>query len=637
MHRARFGVVLLLLITAIGNVSAQQKELSADELKMLSVEDLMNIKVTLSSRTPQPLTETPSAIQVLSGDDIRRSGATNLPEALRLIPNVQVAQLNANAWIIGVRGFNTLFANKLLVMIDGRTVYTPLFGGVIWELQNVLLEDIDRIEVVSGPGGTLWGANAVNGVINIVTKKTNNTQGTYLSATVGNFLRDQFEVRHGGKIGKNTSFKIYGMHFDRKPTFLKNDVKNTDAWSNSQAGFRMDFDASDKDAISVHGDFYRGTRKTTPEHSGLNGQNLFGSWARKISESSDFMLNLYFDRYFREDIPGEGADELNTIDVDFQHRLPIATKHELMWGLGYRHVRDDFKAYGQVVGILPPTKDLDMATGFIQDQFTISRKVKLIAGTKILHNVYTGLELQPSIRVSYAPIKQNILWAAISRAVRTPSRLDRDYYIPAYRVPPTTPSVSGGPNFESENLVAYEAGYRIQPTSLSNFSASAFYNVYTDGYSVEQVPGTATYQIMNGSEGKSWGFELTGAYQIFPSWRLRGGYTFLDKNLKAKAGRTFDPSYLANDARHRFLVHSIVDLPGKFQFDLTARYMGKLDSTLATTIDIPSYFTFDSRIAWVSKKMEISAVGQNLARKRHAEFGAYYIPRGLYLKIAARL
>lgn len=628
-------VSILVVIFSASPAAYTQERLSAAELKKLSIEELMNIRVTLATRTPQRLTETASAIQVISGEDIRRSGAANLPDALRLLPNVQVGQLNSSAWIIGVRGFNTIFANKLLVMIDGRTIYTPLFGGVIWDLQHVLLEDVDRIEVVSGPGGSLWGANAVNGVINIITKSSKNTQGTYVSAAAGNFIRNQLEFRNGGKLGKTSTYRIYGMHMNRRHTFFPDGEKNTDAWKASQLGFRMDFAPTDRDEINVHGDLFFGERKTTPEHSGLNGQNLMGTWTRKFSPESDVILSVYYDRYFRKDAPGAASDEMNTADVDFQHRLPAGKRHELLWGVGYRYVRDHFKSETQNVAILPPKKNLDLANAFVQDQFSISDKLKLTAGTKVLHNVYTGLEIQPSIRAAFHPTNSQTLWAAVSRAIRTPSRFDRDYYLPAYPVPPANPSVAGGPDFESEKVNAYELGYRVQPTSLSSFAASAFYSRYPNLYSVEPLPGTLTYQIMNGSEGNSWGVELTGVYQVTEGWRVRTGYTYIDRKLSPLPGHDFNPEYLANDAKHRFLVHSILDLPGKIQFDIVGRYVDDLKETLAT-VAVPDYFMIDARIALVSKYFEFSVVGQHLSKKRHAEFGKFEIPRTIYAKIAAR-
>jgi iron complex outermembrane receptor protein len=629
----RFFIFFTLLILSL-HVSAQHQPALSD-LKMMSVEELMNVKVTLVTRTPENISNAASAIQVLSGEDIRRSGATNIPEALRLIPNIQVAQFNSNAYIVGVRGFNTIFANKLLVMIDGRTIYTPLFGGVIWDLQHVLLEDVDRIEVVSGPGGSLWGANAVNGVINIVTKKTSDTQGGYISAAAGNFIKNNFQVRYGGKLGKNSFYKVYGQHFDRKETNLADESKNTDAWGVTQAGFRMDFEPSIKDAFTIQGDFYDGLRKTPGSHSPLNGQNIMGTWSRSFSTSSDILLRVYYDRYFREDIPGTGSDELNTIDLDFQHRFSVKKRHVFVWGFGYRYVEDHAIFHTTNVAILPPRKNLDLVSGFIQDEISISQKLKLILGTKILNNVYTGIEIQPTARMSYSLKHNQTIWAAVSRAVRTPSRYDRDYYLPAYLVPPPGASVAGGPNFNSENLVAYEVGYRIQPATNATFSLSTFYNVYRDVYSVEPVAGTLTYQIMNGSEAEAWGFEVSGATQIMQRWKIRGGYTYYDKNIRAKEGHTFNPDYLGNDAKNRFVIQSIVDLPGNFQFDVTGRYTDKLNKTIATD-SVSAYFTYDVRLAWVSKNLDISVAGQNLAKHYQKEFGVYTIPRSIYGKLTVR-
>jgi iron complex outermembrane receptor protein len=601
----------------------------------MSIEELMNIKVTLATRTPVSLSTAASAIQVLTAGDIRRSGASSVPEALRLIPNVQAAQFNSGNWIVGVRGFSTAFANKLLVMIDGRTVYTPLFGGVIWDMQNLLLEDIDRIEVVSGPGASLWGANAVNGVINIVTKKSQDTQGAYIAATAGTFLKSNVEARYGGKLGKHSTYRLYGMRSARTDFEMPDKSKGGDEWHNSQFGFRMDFEPTEKDDISVHGDAYWGLRETVPNHSPFNGQNITANWQRKFSDASDMILSVYYDRYFREDIASQGSDKMNTADVDFQHRLAIGKQQQFLWGMGYRFVHDHADYRNPLVGILPPKKNLDLFNAFVQDEFALSDKWKLTAGTKLLHNVYTGFELQPSVRASYAVKNNQTLWAAISRAVRTPSRFDADYYLPTYPVPPTSISIAGGPNFVSEKLIAWEAGYRIQPSAVSTFSLSAFYNGYDDIYSVEALPGTLTYQIMNGSEAKSWGIELDGAFQFTKNWRVRGGYTYFDKNLQAKDGHTFNPDYLANDVKHRAIVQSIVNLPWDIQFDVAARYMDKIDSTIATD-DVPAYFTFDVRVAWETKHFELSVVGQNLAEENHTEFNTLYVLRGVYAKIAAR-
>ena len=614
---------------------SQRGELAPRELKKLSVEELMDVEVTLVSRTPEKLTEAASAIQVITGEDIRRSGATNIPDALRLVTNLQVAQLTSSAWIISSRGFNTVFANKLLVMIDGRTVYTPLFGGVIWEQQNVLLEDVDRIEVVSGPGGTLWGANAVNGVINIVTKNTRQTQGLYASVAAGDFIKDNAALRWGGRAGKKITYKIYGQHFDRKYTNNPNNSHNTDAWGLTQAGFRMDWNQTEKDAFLFQGDWYWGARKTAPSKSSLNGQNVIARWSHTISDRADLSLQVYYDRYFRKDIPTSSSDKLNTFDVDFQQRMPLGRHQNVLWGLGYRAVKDH-ATYDPVaiVGILPPEKNLDLFNAFIQDELRLAKSLRLTVGTKLLHNVYTGFEWQPSARLAWMKGK-GTLWAAISRAVRTPSRFDVDYFLPTTPQPPTTPSVAGGPNFDSEKLLAYELGYRYQPIKKAAFSAAVFYNTYSNLYSVEPLPNTLTYQIQNGSKGRSWGVEFSGSYQVTEKWRLRGGYTYFDKDLESKPGHNFDPDYLGNDVKSQVLLQSILELPFHFQFDAVGRYLDVLRQTLATA-RVPAYATFDLRLAYVVKGFELALVGQNLAKKDHTEFGTLKMPRNYYVKISTR-
>lgn len=628
--------LLLLVFTYVwqGFAIAQEK-LSPDKLKRLSVEELMNIEVTLASRVPQKLTESASAIQVLTGEDIRRSGATNIPEALRLVPNVEVAQITASAWIISARGFNTIFANKLLVMIDGRTVYTPLFGGVIWEQQNVLLEDVDRIEVVSGPGGTLWGANAVNGVINIITKNAKESKGLYAMASAGDFIKDRVALRYGGQIGEKIFYKIYGQHFDRDASTLINGTNNNDAWNLTQGGFRMDWEATPSDALTLQGDIYDGTRKTAGTNSPLNGQNILGRWTHTVSEKSDFVVQLYYDRYFRDDQPGTGSDKLKTYDLDFQHRFPLPHQN-FLWGAGYRLVKDEALFRTTNVGILPPHKTLNLFNGFVQDEISLREHLKLTIGTKLTHYSYTGFEWQPSARLALNPNQKSTLWAAVSKAVRSPSRFDVDYFLPTYTVPPTSPSVAGGPNFVSEKLTAYELGYRLQPGQRSSFSVATFYSVYHDLYSVEALPGTLTYQIQNGSEGESWGAELSGNYELTTKWRLRGGYTYFNKDLRAKKGHSFNPDYLGNDAKHRAVLQSILDLPLHLQLDIAARYLSGLPKTLAT-VAVPSYFTFDTRLAYTFKWIEIAVVGQNLLEDNHTEFGSSNIPRNFYAKISARL
>jgi iron complex outermembrane receptor protein len=611
-----------------------QGPLTAAELKRLSIDELMNMEVSLVTRSPQRITEAASAVQVVRGEDIRRSGATNLAEALRLVSNLQVAQITSSAWIISSRGFSTIFSNKLLVMIDGRTVYTPLFGGVIWELQQVLLEDVSHIEVVSGPGGSLWGANAVNGIINIVTKKASGTQGLYAMAAGGNQLRNMAALRYGTRLGNRGFIRTYVQHADRKHLFRPDGTDNDDSWRTTQAGFRMDWESGSRDAFTFQGDLYTGNRETKPQESPFNGQNLLARWNRTLSEASGLQLQVYFDRFHREDLPFSNIISQHTVDADFQHFLPLGKRQHLVWGAGYRLVRDDANYYTRTVGLLPRRRSLDLVTAFVQDEISLTPKLKATIGTKLLHNVYTGVEAQPSLRLAYQQ-RHGLLWAAVSRAVRTPSRFDRDYFLPVDPQPPNRGSVAGGPNFVSEKVMAYELGYRLQPAPTASLSVAGFYNRYIDLYSVENLPNTLTYQIQNGSEGSSWGLEFSGAFQALPGWRLRGGYTFFDKDLRARPGRNFDPDYLGNDVKHQALLQSVVDLPFHLQFDLVGRYLGSLSKTLATSA-VPSYFTFDARLAYQWRGLELALVGQNLGKRRHAEFRTLEIPRSYYAKISAR-
>jgi iron complex outermembrane receptor protein len=606
------------------------------ELKKLSIEELMDLEVTLVSRSPQRLAEVASAIQVITRDDIRQSGATNIPEALRLVTNLQVAQLHANAWIISSRGFNTIFANKLLVMIDGRTVYTPLFGGVLWELQNVLLEDIDRIEVVSGPGGSLWGVNAVNGVINIITKSSKETQGLYASALGGTFIRDHVAIRYGGKLSDKIFYKVYAQHYDRNQTQKADGTDYTDAWRLTQGGFKMDWNGSAADQYTVQGDYYTGTKKTAGGNSDFNGQNILARWTRGFSNQSNLMLQLYYDRYYRDDVPAQQSDELNTVDADLQYRFLLSKKHTILSGIGYRLVRDRAVTRTAGVGILPERKTLDLFTAFVQDEIVITNHLKATIGTKLSHNVYSGFELQPSGRVALSITDKSTLWAAVSRAVRSPSRYDVDFYLPTTLQPPNVPSVAGGPNFVSEKLWAYEVGYRLQPNAKSTFSLATFYNLYDDVYSVENLPGTLTYQIQNGCTGRSWGAELSGTYQLTSAWRLRGGYTYIDKKLTVKPGHNFNPSYLGNDAKNQAMLQSMTDVTKNFHIDVIARYLDYLPKSLATAM-VPGYFTYDTRLAYNLKSFEVAVLGQNLFRKAHPEFQALTIPRSVYAKLTLRL
>jgi iron complex outermembrane receptor protein len=629
------AIVVTTMVLLINTLSVAQTptEVASIALKKLSIEDLMNVEVTSVSKRPEKLTEVPSAIQVISHEDIHRSGATTLPDALRLATNLQVAQLNSHAWIISARGFNGVFSNKLLVMIDGRTVYSPLFAGVFWDAQSILLEDVDRIEVISGPGGALWGVNAVNGVINIITKSPTDTKGLYASQAMGTFLNRHGSMRYGGNLGQKVSYRIFAQFNERDNTFENdsNDVATSDRWNYTQTGFALNWEASEKDGVAVQGNVYSGTERTKPSKSTFDGQNLLARWKHIFSEESELTFQAYYDRAWRQDIPSTISDELDTYDLELQHRFSFLKNHTVIWGFGYRLMKDKSQHSTDFVGFLPGNKTMPLFSAFIQDEIQVSN-FKFILGSKVQHNVYSDFELLPNFRVAWTPQTFQTVWGAISRAVRAPSRIDVDYFLPTYQVGPGIPNVAGGPNFVSEKLISYELGYRVQPRSSLLVSVAAFYNEYDDVYTVEALSDGVTYQIQNGAHGNSKGLEFCGVYQISQKHKLRGGYTYFKKDLKNKTGHNFHPAQLADlgrDAQDQLFLQSINNLPGHFNIDLHMRYVSKIPGF------IPDYFTFDTRVAWLFKQLELSVVGQNLWEKRHREYRAY-LPRSVYVQMTCR-
>src|SRR6267154_1854284 len=405
--------IIGVVIFAAGAFGQTQEALPPPStLKKLSLEELMNIEVTSVSKSPEKLLETASAIQVITAEDIRRSGVTSLPEALRLAPNLEVAQVNSHDWAISARGFDTTLANKLLVMIDGRTVYTPLYAGVFWDAQNVLLEDLERIEVISGPGGTLWGANAVNGVINIITKSAKDTQGIYVSGAGGSFLQDFGAVRYGGSVGTNLFFRVYGQRFDRNGAVLPDGQEATNAWDMTQGGFRMYWYPSELNTLTLQGDVYSGSEQGPMADTTLDGENVLGRWTHTFTPESDLQVQTYFDRTWRH-IPNSFAEDLKTYDVDFQHRFELAERQSITWGGGYRFMQDAVRN-SAALAFLPPDKNLQLVSGFVQDEIKlIPEHLKLTLGTKLEHNDFSGFEVQPNGRIAWTPDERQTIWGAI--------------------------------------------------------------------------------------------------------------------------------------------------------------------------------------------------------------------------------
>ncbi len=605
--------------------------------KTLSLEQLMDVEVVSSSRHAQRLSESPSAIQVVTSDDIHSSGAIDLADALRLAPNLQVAQVNASQWAISSRGFNNVLADKLLVMIDGRSVYTPLYGGVFWDVQNVMLEDVDRIEVVSGPGGTLWGANAVNGVINILSKSAEDTQGAYVSAGAGTAVRDTGAVRYGGAISPDLFYRVYGERFDRNSTILPGGQDPEDNWYMSQGGFRMDW-IPGQDHVTLQGDIYGGR----PDPDGgspvdARGGNVLGRLTHTISKDADFQLQAYYDQTWRNFNNGF-TERVGTYDVDWQNRFPLCGWQEVTWGLGYRLI-DDTEQDLDLFGFWPAHKIFHLPSAFAQDDVALIKdRLHLILGSKFEHNDYTGFEYQPSGRLAWTPSSTQTFWAAVSRAVRTPSRTDTDF---AVKLTPTLAFLQGNSDFDSEKLTAYELGWRAQPQPRVSLSVSLYYNRYDDIRSAEPGPPPFGIPITldNDVYGDTYGAEVAAELLLTDWWYVRGGYSFLKKQLRVKPGGADlnNATAESDDPNHQALIQSTVELPAGFEFGSVIRYVAALPSP-----HVPSYIELNLRLGYKpTEHLELSVVGQNLLDHSHPEFvptspSAREIERSVYGNLAVR-
>jgi iron complex outermembrane receptor protein len=637
--RQAAGVFCLLLAAAPALPAQEAQRPPASDLKRLSLEELMEIDVTSVSRRSEPVSGAAAAITVITGEDIRRSGATNLPNALRISAGLQVAQSNGNTWAISSRGFNTTTANKLLVLIDGRSIYTPLFSGVFWDVQDVPLEDIERIEIIRGPGATLWGANAVNGVINILTRSARDSQGTLVSLGAGNEQRALVTARQGGTLANGTAYRVYGRYSYMDSLALASGDGAHDPLRRGQAGFRLDREDGGAGAFTFQGEAYHGLTGQTvvvTADTVLDGANLVGRWTRNYSENSGTDLQVYYD-YTHREIPLWFEEHRHTLDVDYQHRLPFGSRHEVVWGGGYR-VTHDQVGNSPGVAFLPDSVTESLFSAFAQDEIALATHVRLTLGTKLEHNHWTGFELQPSARLAWTPNEHRTLWGAVSRAVRTPTRYDEDiiFFNAAGGV-----TLQGSPSFQSEELLAWELGYRIQPRTGLLVDIAAFYNVYDNLRSYEPTapPAVFPYHFGNKLEGDTWGIEMRASLQATPWWRLHAAYTYLGKDLALDPG-SYDPTdgkLEGNDPRSRFVLRSQMDLARGFELDGTLRYMGRLPSPV-----VPAYTELDLRLGWhATDRLELSLVGQNLLHARHPEFGAptplrHEVQRGAYGKVTWR-
>ena len=601
---ARLVVWILLSWTALAQ--AQPVVLSAArELADLSLEQLSSIVVSSVSGRPEPLSRAPASVYVITGADIRRSGALTLPEALRLAPNLQVARVDANQYAITARGFNSTIANKLLVLIDGRTVYTPLFSGTFWEVQDVMLEDVERIEVISGPGATLWGANAVNGVINVITKSAADTRGGLATLGGGNVDR-QGAVRHGGELSNGGDYRLYAKGARREASTLPGGASVRDRFDHLQTGFRADWNGG-RDGFTLQGDLYAREVDQAPSARELGGVNLLGRWTRDLGEGERLRVQAYYDRTTR-DQPGSINDQIDTVDLEVHHNLKQHGAHRLLWGLGVRRHADSAENIAApALAFVPAYKVLLQSNLFLQDEISITPEIDVTLGAKLDRNTYTGTEVLPSARLAWRHRPGAMLWSAVSRAVRAPSRLDRELFLPG---------VAGGPEFRSEVSRVFEVGYRAQAGARVSWSATAFYHDHDRQRSLAPAPGGAV--IANDLEGHTSGVEGWGSWRVSDRMRLYGGITRLSQSLNARPG-TVDlqpASSVGSDPNGGWKLGAAFDLGSEWELDLNARHYGALGNR-----SVPAYTAVDARLGWhLSHRVELSLLVQNVFDEGHVEW-----------------
>jgi iron complex outermembrane receptor protein len=583
------------------------------DLSRLSIEELSNLEITSVSKRPERLSDAAASVFVISSDDIRRSGVQSLPEALRLAPNLNVQRVDALDYGISARGLNGFeSANKLLVMIDGRSVYSPFFSGVEWAQLHPDLPDVDRIEVVSGPGGALWGANAVNGVVNVVTRPADLTQGPAFLAAGGDGYQS-YMARYGGLLGGAGAYRIYGRAYDRANTVKGGDSAG-DGWDGGQVGFRSDFESSAAH-FTFQGDAYHdNVASEIPANpkGHLEGENLLGRWTRRFSDRSELEVQAYYDRYER--LARGILDGVRTEDISAQQRLSLG-RHRLVFGAGYRRWNDRFHNFVNAFTLDPPKSTQYLANAFAQDQIDLGEATTLTLGLKAEHSSFSGTEWLPSVRLGWRASDRALIWGAVSRSVRNPSRLDRDLVFPPFVV---------RSQFEPEQLIAYELGYRGRPTPRLSVSATLFYHDYSGLRSDEPTPGTVfPIRIGNGLEGQTWGLEAWGDFDVTDRWRLSLGMTGLGKDIEPAAA-SMDVSQLAaagHDPKFQMLFRSQNRLSDRLDLDVRLRYVGAVPAELVTGyLKAPAYTEADARLSWrVSDKVELSLAGYNLLDASHPE------------------
>lgn len=597
-------------------IHAEEPTSAAEQLKKLSLEELLNQEVISVSKRPQLAYESATAIDVLKGKEIIRSGANNIPDALRLATGLHVAQFDNHTWGISARGFNLTTANKMQVLMDGRNLYSPLFSGVFWDVQNYPLEDLDRIEVIRGPGATLWGANAFNGVINIISKSAQETQGGLITAGGGGEEAGFGSVRYGGKLATNSYYRVYLDYFNRDDMVHANGEPARDNTMLGQTGFRTDTQLNDVNALTVQGDYYNGVYGIENQDDGrVHGGNLLGRWTRTFSPESELVVQSYFDSTHRGQF--NFIEDLYTYDIDAQHRLPIGNRQLFLYGLEYRLASDHIEnPAAPAIEFVPANRNMQLFSAFLQDEIAVVEdRFAVTVGSKFEHNDFSGFEIQPSIRLAYTPTKKQTIWTAVSRAVRTPTRIEVDWNVPPFL------NAESRDLFKSEEVIAYELGYRVNMMKKISYDVVVYYNSYDRLRSIENLPGGPFFR--NEFEGDAYGVELTQNYQPFDWWTLKLSYAYLETRLEASDTHMpipfpgFGVEEEGNDPHNMFSAHSSINLPYNIQFDQLVRFVDELPNPV-----VPSYLELDLRLAWRPiDHLELALIGRNLLDNQHPELG----------------
>ena len=663
------GAVLIAL--AVMPAAGQEQAASDTDnqsLSDLSIEELMNVEVTSASKKAEKLADTAAAVYVITQEDIRRSGLTSVPDLLRMVPGMDVAQMNGSNWAISCRGFNSRFSTKLLVLIDGRSSYTPLYAGVWWDVQDMLLEDIERIEVIRGPGAALWGANAVNGIINIITKKPQEAGEQLATSIAGSLDKDILGLRLSGRLGSNGSYRFYGKQAEQNGFRFTDETDTDDTWGQVRTGFRCEWDTSETSSFAVQGDWYNGrgmqsmvqklfaapyTQPMTTGYS-IDGGNVLAKWTRIHRDGGESDLQLYCERTGRSDL--QHAEIRDTYDLDYQRRLPSRGRHDVIWGLGYRFASSDATTTN-LLHFDQEVQTTELASAFIQDQITLKPdRATLIVGSKFEHNSYTGLEVQPNVRVVWTPPKSGVVWAAVSRAIRMPARVENSGWATFASLPgpggmAQWVTLDGSKDYRSEELLAYEVGYRTRPTRGFSLDVTGFYNVYnslrtfepgTPYLSADPVPHIVIpLTLDNQMDAQTSGVEVCANWKPAGNWKLALAYTYLNVRTQldpTSGAMLVSEGYDANAPGNQLCLRSYLDLPNDRELDLAAYFVQGFEHH-----DIPGYVRLDVRYGWrLRDGTEMSIVGQNLLQDYHQEFYGVInevpteVPRAVYLKVSRR-